>query len=461
MQACPYDALYIDPETNTAAKCNYCAHRVDIGLEPACVNVCPEHAIISGDMDDPDSEIAQLISLEQVTVRKPEKGTIPNVFYIDGDMASLNPEVTERNEQYIWSQQAAGVGHFAKYAEDRLGTSDLVQMLEELNAKDRMPMSPALDKEMGTTKPTSQHSADRQVKTVEVLMGTAKAKRVYDSPDQGILWGWEVSGYVWTKAISAGAILVPFIAELFGWAVLDTTTMYISGIVSLVFLLATGVLLVMDLDQPMRFAYVLLRPQWDSWLVRGAYAITVFGGMVALMLAAVFFGWNDVVYIAFWGSAISAVIVAIYTAFLFAQAKGRDFWQSPAMAPHMMVHSLMAGAAVFVLAGLITDTSAQWLTYLETILMVTVVGNILIMTVELTVTHPTNDAKRVVKMITDGRYRNSFWFGAMLLGNVIPLLLLALTDNLLISSAGAVLILIGIYISEKIWVEAPQRIQLT
>lgn len=461
MQACPYDALYIDPETNTAAKCNYCAHRVDIGLEPACVNVCPEHAIISGDMEDADSEIAQLISGQQVTVRKAEKGTIPNVFYIDGDMASLNPEVTERNEQYIWSQQAAGVGHYAKYADDRLGTTDLVKMLEELNTKDRISTSPALDKEMGTTKPTSQHSQNRPVKTVEALMGTANTKRVYDTPDKGILWGWEVSGYVWTKAISAGAILVPFIAWLFGWAELDTTTMYISGIVSLVFLMATGILLVMDLDQPMRFVYVLLRPQWDSWLVRGGYSITVFGGMVALMIAGVFFGWTDVVYVAFWASAVSAVVVAVYTAFLFAQAKGRDFWQSPAMAPHMVVHSLMAGAAVFVLAGLLTDVSVEWMNYLETVLMVTVVGNILIMTVELNITHPTSDAKRVVKMITDGRYSNAFWYGAMLIGNVIPLLLLVVTDNLMISAAAAALILVGIYISEKIWVEAPQRIQLT
>jgi len=39
MQACPYDALYIDPETQTAAKCHYCAHRVEVGLEPACVIV--------------------------------------------------------------------------------------------------------------------------------------------------------------------------------------------------------------------------------------------------------------------------------------------------------------------------------------------------------------------------------------------------------------------------------------
>ena len=58
MQACPYDALYIDPDENTAQKCNYCVHRVEVGLEPACVVVCPEHAIIAGDLDNPESEIA-------------------------------------------------------------------------------------------------------------------------------------------------------------------------------------------------------------------------------------------------------------------------------------------------------------------------------------------------------------------------------------------------------------------
>ena len=73
IQACPYDACYIDPNTNTAAKCNYCTHRVDIGLEPACVNVCPTHAIISGDRSDPTSEIAQLLASEEVSVRGAER----------------------------------------------------------------------------------------------------------------------------------------------------------------------------------------------------------------------------------------------------------------------------------------------------------------------------------------------------------------------------------------------------
>ena len=60
MNACPYDALYIHPETMTAHKCNFCNHRVTEGLEPACVVVCPTQAIRAGDLDDPNSELAQL-----------------------------------------------------------------------------------------------------------------------------------------------------------------------------------------------------------------------------------------------------------------------------------------------------------------------------------------------------------------------------------------------------------------
>ncbi|MCB0177050.1 MAG: 4Fe-4S dicluster domain-containing protein, partial [Anaerolineae bacterium] len=110
MQACPYDAIYIDPNTHSAAKCHYCSHRTDLGLEPACVVVCPTHSIIAGDLDDPHSEISRRLTREQVSVRKPEQGTAPKLFYIEGDDIGLTPTATKAN--FMWSdlisEQAVG-----------------------------------------------------------------------------------------------------------------------------------------------------------------------------------------------------------------------------------------------------------------------------------------------------------------------------------------------------------------
>lgn len=446
MQACPYDALYIDPQTHTAAKCNYCAHRIDVGLEPACVNVCPEEAIISGDMENPATKIAQLLARQQVSVRKAEKGTQPNLFYIDADEASLNPSATANTEDFLWNSQSLGVGHFAKEAEKMaFSNGDVVTAILEAN------------KQYDTAGNVAKNGPQ---KSVEVLMGK-EARRVYDTPSKGILWGWEVSGYVWTKAISSGAFLVPFLALVFGWASVEPQLQWWSLGLGLLFLLATGILLVMDLDQPKRFAYVLLRPHWGSWLVKGGYSITLYGGLLTLIAAALFFDWTAVLNLANWITALAAVIVAIYTAFLFAQAKGRDFWQSPSLALHMLVHSLMAGAAAFAILALFMETSGAWEDYLTKLIYATIGFNLLTLVLELTTTHPTEDAKRTVNMITSGRYARLFYIGVVLIGNILPIGLLLLGGGTTYLAVAGGLILIGIYCTEHIWVEAPQRIPLT
>lgn len=445
MQACPYDALYIDPETHTAAKCNYCAHRIDIGLEPACVNVCPEHAIISGDMDDPDTEIATLLARQPVKVRKQEKGTIPNLFYIDADDASLVPTATDRSQSTLWGQQTRGVGHFARASSEMaFSNPDVVTALMEMN---------------GQTATAGEVAEGGPAKSVELLMGK-KARRVYDTPDKGILWGWEVSGYLLTKAIAAGLVLVPFVAGILGMVGPNVEGRYWGLGLTILFMVATGALLVMDLDQPKRFVYVLLRPQWKSWLPRGGYAITVFGALVTLGIVLLYLDMD--IPVVNWMTAALAVIVAVYTAFLFAQAKGRDFWQSPALVPHMLVHSLMAGASTFALVNLVTGADAGWTGFLFTFLAVALGANLTILLLELATPHPTADSHRVVEMILKGRYRNLFWGGTLLIGNLLPLgLMIAGWGSGLSLALAGVLVLAGIYMTEKIWVEAPQRIPLS
>lgn len=85
IQACPYDARFLNPVTNVADKCDFCIHRVSQGLVPSCVNTCVGGARIFGDLGDPDSDVSKLVASNRVTVLRGEMGTFPNVYYIGAD----------------------------------------------------------------------------------------------------------------------------------------------------------------------------------------------------------------------------------------------------------------------------------------------------------------------------------------------------------------------------------------
>jgi phenylacetyl-CoA:acceptor oxidoreductase 27-kDa subunit len=95
----------------TTEKCNFCMERIDAGMAkglkpgidreatPACVNTCQARALTFGDLDDPNSEISILIRERNGFQLRPEYGTEPSVYYIDGKIGNAPSNIAPREAQ--------------------------------------------------------------------------------------------------------------------------------------------------------------------------------------------------------------------------------------------------------------------------------------------------------------------------------------------------------------------------
>lgn len=463
MQACPYDAIHIDPETNTAAKCHYCSHRTDIGLEPACVVVCPTHAILAGDLDDPESEIAQKVAREKVTVRKPEQGTAPKLFYIEGAEVNLHPTATERSpETYMWadSMPLHGQGHVTP------GRGDAAHGHGSNGHPSGNGDGRTTDRGVSLRAPQDQGSpANGPIQIAPGRMADHMVQVAYNAQHK-VPWHWPVPAYLVTKGIGTGAFMLTALAFLFGLP-FHAPTAIAAGLIATVMMLATTALLVYDLEKPERFLYILLRPQWRSWLARGSILLigfsTIAGLWPALEIGAVMGllpeGLAEGARPFLMGLGVPfAFGAAIYTAFLFGQAEGRDLWQSPLLPLHLVVQAAFAGAGAMYAAGWAASADEAFMNLaawtfagaLVVDLFVTLLG-------EFGMPHASEIAARAAHEISHGRYAKQFWGGAIALGHIVPLALLA-TGAPALGALAAACAFVGLYAYEHAYVMAPQEI---
>jgi len=410
MQACPYDSIYIDPEKGTAAKCHFCAHRTEVGLEPSCVVVCPEHAIIAGDLDAYDGEISQLLAREPVQVRKPEQGTRPKLYYIDGDESTLVPTAARHESIYMWAQRNESVhGGGAIYPKD----------------------SPLLQK------------------------STLAAYDVSHARP----WGWQVPAYCWTKAIGSGALAIPAIAMLLGRMGGDRVRDIVLSSIALLFTALTTVLLVWDLEHKARFLRVVFQPQTKSWLARGAFILIGYSGLAGLFWMASLLGMDFFAWLLLWPVVIAGMLAAVYTAFLFGQCEGRDLWQTPLLPVHLIVQALMCGAAVLCLLPQGYGGSDVVEEIGKLALGITVICHLLVIAAEFMMPHATDNANYAARLITHGPFRFWFWGGAVTLGGLIPLALLWLAPfDFYNAPIAAVASLLGLLAFEWCFVMAGQSV---
>jgi Fe-S-cluster-containing dehydrogenase component/formate-dependent nitrite reductase membrane component NrfD len=412
MQACPYDALYIDPERNTAAKCNFDASRVEMGYKPACEVVCPTQAILSGDLDDPNSLVSKRIALEKVSVRKPEKGTKPKLFYVGVDGDLLNPTMMEPQTAYFWADKDPG---------------------EDLYA-------------------LKMATPDRPI--------PGAAREVYDVPHM-VPWGKKIASYLWTKSIAAGVLLMSALFLNMGFEQDAIVLSFISPVVSLLFLAATMSLLVLDLKKPGRFLFLLTKPNLNSWLVLGGYVLLIFAILLLVWLIQIA-TIGAVSPLVIWATALFAIASAGYSAFLFAQARGRDFWQSPLLFWHLLVQAIVAGAAIITLIGTVFGVTLPLFAWLGHLLVISLFASLAMILGELFMKHGAEEALRSGELLLSGALSKSFWIFVVGLGTLVPIgLTFWQVSSVIPNVVASLFALFGLWMYEHLWIKAGQAVPLS
>ena len=411
MEACPYDAIYLDPDHHTVAKCHFCAHRTELGLEPACVMACPEHAIIAGDLDNAESEIAQLLAHQAVRVRKPEQATRPSLYYIDADESAIVPTAARHEVFYMWSERNRTVdGGGAAY----------------------LPDSPFLQKD------------------------TLAAYDVSHARP----WNWQVPLYCWLKSIGSGVLAVPAIAVAFGWLAASHSRDIVLSVLALAFTAATLVTLIADLSRKERFLRVLRSPQNKSWVSRGTFILSLYIALCGLFWLAGVTHRSSALALLLWPTVVCGFMAAGYTAFLFGQCEGRDLWQTPLLPLHLVVQALLSSAAVLaILPVSYGGGTPQAVSVAAGALAICLLLHLFLAISEIAMPHASDNAAYAARLITHGPYRTLFWAGVVALGGVLPLLVLWLAPtsagNVAVSS---LLALAGLFAFEWCFVMAGQLV---
>ncbi len=418
LQACPYDAIYLNDETGVAEKCHFCAHRTEQGLAPACAVVCPTEAIIPGDFDDPGSVVSRLKKEHTLTARKTEAGTGPNVLYRDVAPAGVQPLTTEGSGGYLWAEQ----------------------------------------------RPTPQLEAQAFAAQQGEL--APRARTTYDV-DHPPMWGSKITAYLLTKSIAAGAflgaigLLPPFADEAPTWA-----GALALPAVAMVFLLATLALLVLDLKRPERFLYILMRPNWSSWICKGSIILTAYAVLLTVWLAGGAFGALPGGALA--GAltiltAVAAILSATYTAWLFGQAHGRVLWMSRGLWMTLLSQAITAGGAVILLLDPILSMSGAASTLGRILLAGGLVLHLALILLESKMSPKGREEEfaRVHALIHRGPYRQRFWIRGVIAGIGLPALLLILPATPVLLAVAGALSLYGLWQLEDILVRAGQALPIS
>ncbi len=304
------------------------------------------------------------------------------------------------------------------------------------------------------------------------------ASTLYNIPDfanSAMPLGWPIAVYFFLTGSLAGLYITSVIATLMKkeeWNFIAK----IGAVGAVVLLMTAPVLLIIDLNQPLRFWHLFVYLNPTSPLTWGSFFLAA-DAVVCLVYTYFVLQGNSRMARA-WG--LGGLPIAIaghgYTGFFLALSKARAFWNTALNPALFMVSAMVSGLAVLIVlsnlylrryaAETSPELAAQQRGVIGTLLklfIIFIVADLFLIGSDLTVLASSDtESYAMLQLLTTGEFAIWFLGIELLLGAILPLGLLAHPRTRMIPAvqyASAALVVIGIFVMRVIIVIGGQSVQ--
>jgi hypothetical protein len=276
----------------------------------------------------------------------------------------------------------------------------------------------------------------------------------------GVMWGWYVTMNMWAKSVGTGVLLVG-VMMMHRYGQSRPYYRRWMPLIGFAFIQLTLLFTVLDLHQMFRFWHMFVWPHTTSAINIGAWLLTAYTGLLALMVLAWWKGRDALFDRLIVPTVVVAFFATIYTAALMGQASAREIWSTPTETAQMLLAATLAGSAAFLLVG---SPSKEETLSLGWVLSLSAAVALVIFVAEVVFAPgKSEEAAYVIHTLLSGRLGLLFGAG-LVIGFVVPAALGFLSagrnqpTGLRIAAVSG---LAGLWMVKHAWLIAPQLLPLS
>jgi len=244
--------------------------------------------------------------------------------------------------------------------------------------------------------------------------------------------GIPIAAYFYLTGLSAGSFIISTLAYGFGMVRFKPIGK-IGVVMATLLLMAAPMILLVDLEQPLRFWHLIFYLRITSPITWGTFLLSLYP--LNCMVYGYFMFKGDLKRTKVFGllGIPLALMVHGYTGFILALGKARVLWNTAIMPPIFLVSAMVSGLALMILVVLVKDhiirrekdPDRSLVNALAKFLAASIVLDLLLIGIDLTVLlTSTTEAYKAAQMLLAGQFSRLFLGGEILLGSVLPLFLI-------------------------------------